>query len=121
MTLHDLVETYIDFKRSLGMRLRSQTAVLRAYDRAMGDVAIEEVKPESVLAFITGTGPITTRWMEYHRVLGGLYRYAVSRGFATMSPLPTDTPRLPPPFIPYVYMGYPFSSTTAFLAILFWL
>jgi hypothetical protein len=94
MRLHDLVETYIAYKRSLGMRYRSQVAVLRAYCRVMGDVAIEEVRPESVLAFIVGTGPVTTRWMEYYRVLGGLYRYAISRGFATISPLPTNTPKL---------------------------
>ena len=103
MRLHDLVETYIAYKRSLGTRYRSQIAVLRAYCRVMGDVAIEEVRPESVLAFITGTGPVTTRWMECYRVLGGLYRYAISRGFATRSPLPTSMPKLPPPFIPYIY------------------
>jgi hypothetical protein len=89
MTLHDLVETYIAYKRSLGMRYRSQVAVLRAYCRVMGDVAVEEVRPEAALAFIAGTGPVTARWREYHRVLGGFYRYAISRGFATESPLPT--------------------------------
>ena len=44
MKLHDLVEAYIDYKRSLGMRLRSQAAVLRAYCRHMGDIGIEDVK-----------------------------------------------------------------------------
>jgi integrase/recombinase XerD len=63
MRLHDLVETYIAYKRSLGMRYRSQAAVLRAYGRAMGDVAIQEVKPESVLAFIRGTRPVTFRFI----------------------------------------------------------
>jgi integrase/recombinase XerD len=103
MRLHDLVETYIAYKRSLGMRYRSQVAVLRAYCRVMGDVAIEEVRPDAVLAFITGTGPITARWIEYRRVLAGFYRYAISRGFATSSPLPPDVPKLPPPFTPYIY------------------
>ena len=103
MRLHDLVKAYVDYKHSLGMRFRSQAPVLRAYCRAMGDVAVEEVKPECVLAFITGTGPVTARWLECYRVLGGLYRYAISRGFATTSPLPTDTPKLPPPLSPYIY------------------
>jgi integrase/recombinase XerD len=103
MRLHDLVEAYIDYKHSLGMRYRSQVPVLRAYGRAMGDIAVQEVKPECVLAFISGTGPLSARWLEYHRVLGGLYRYAISRGFATTSPLPTDTPKLPPPLTPYIY------------------
>jgi hypothetical protein len=102
MRLHDLVETYIDFKCSLGMRFRSQAAVLRAYCRIMGDVAIEEVQPEAVLAFLAGTGPVTTRWREYHRVLEGFYRYAISRGFATQSPLPTNLPKCPPSFSPRI-------------------
>src|SRR5580700_4054027 len=103
MKLHDIVEGYIDYKHSLGMRFRSQAAVLRAFNRAMGDIAIAKVKPESVLAFIAGTGPITARWIENHRVLGGFYRYAVGRGFATLSPLPTDTPRPPTQLTPYIY------------------
>ncbi|NTU62882.1 MAG: tyrosine-type recombinase/integrase [Chloroflexi bacterium] len=103
MRLHDLVEAYIAYKRSLGLRYRSQVAVLRAYGRAMGDVTIEEVRPESVVAFIRGTGPVTARWMEHYRVLGGLYRYAISRGLATFSPMPANAPNPSPSFIPYIY------------------
>jgi integrase/recombinase XerD len=103
MRLRDLVVAYIDYKHSLGMRYRSQAAVLRAYCRAMGDVDVEEIRAECVLAFITGTGPLTARWVEYYRVLGGLYRYAISRDFATTSPLPADLPKLPPPLTPYIF------------------
>ena len=69
----------------------------------MGDIAIAKVKSESVLAFIAGTGPITARWIENYRVLGGFYRFAVGRGFATISPLPTDIPRSPTQLTPYIY------------------
>ena len=103
MKLHEIVEAYIDYKHSLGMRYRSQAAVLRAFHRAMGDIAIAEVKSESVLAFIAGTGPITARWIENYKVLGGFYRYAVGRGFATISPLPADIPRSPTQLTPYIY------------------
>jgi hypothetical protein len=60
MKLHDIVEAYIDYKHSLGMRYRSQTAVLRAFHRAMGNIAIAEVKPDSVL-FKTRLVPIGPR------------------------------------------------------------
>jgi integrase/recombinase XerD len=103
MNLHALVEAYIDYKHSLGMRFRSQAAVLRAFKRAMGDIALAEVKPEAVLAFIAGTGPITARWRENHSVLGGFYGYAVGRGFATIAPLPTGIPRPPTPLTPHIY------------------
>jgi integrase/recombinase XerD len=59
MKLHDIVEAYVDYKHSLGMRYRSQAAVLRAFDRAMGEIPSEEVcrelKRNSVTAFI---GPL---------------------------------------------------------------
>lgn len=103
MKLHDLVEAYIDYKRKLGMRLRSQAAVLRAYCRYMGDICVDEVKAESALAFIAGTGPVTTRWFETYTVLAGLYQYAISRGFTTKLPLPANIPHRPPPFAAYVY------------------
>lgn len=103
MRLHDAVESYIKYKHSLGMRFRSQAAVLRAYSRAMGNVTVAEVKPDSVLAFIAGDGPVTARWIEYHRVLRGFYRYAIGRSLVTVAPLPTDIPRPPPQFTPYIY------------------
>jgi integrase/recombinase XerD len=62
MRLHDLVEDYIAYKRSLGMSFVSDAAVLRSFCRAMGDIAVEVVKPAPVLTFIAGTGPLTTRW-----------------------------------------------------------
>ena len=103
MKLHDLVKAYIDYKRSLGMRLRSQAAVLQAYCRYMGDICVDDVTAESVLAFVAGTGPVTTRWFETYTVLAGLYQYGISRGFTTMSPLPLAIPHRPPPFAAYVY------------------
>ncbi|MET4518384.1 integrase [Bradyrhizobium sp. I1.7.5] len=41
--------------------------------------------------------------MLRYRVSSGLYRFAVSRGYATFSPLPTALPKLPPQQTPYVY------------------
>lgn len=103
MRLHDLVEAYIGYKRSLGMHFVSDAAVLRSYGRTMGDIAVEEVRHDLVLAFIAGTGPVTTRWRLKFCVLRGLYRYALERNVAPMSPLPTQVPKFPPPLTPYIY------------------
>jgi integrase/recombinase XerD len=103
MKLHDAIEPYIEYKHSLGMRFRSQAAVLRAYCRAMGNATVEEVRPDRVLTFIAGDGPVTARWIENYRVLAGFYRYAIGRGFVTVAPLPTDMPRPPPHMTPYIY------------------
>jgi integrase/recombinase XerD len=103
MKLRDLIETYIDYKRSLGMCFGTDAETLRAFCRAMGDVAVEDVKPEPVLAFIAGIGPVTAYWRQKFVVLGSFYRYALGRGFATVSPLPTSIPHFPPPLVPYIY------------------
>jgi len=103
MRLRDLVEAYIDYKRSLGMRFVSNAAVLRSFYHAMGDVAVEAVRPEPVLAFIAGTGSLTTRWGLKFCILRGFYRYAQERGFVSMAPLPIQVPKLPPPLAPYIY------------------
>ncbi len=103
MRLHDLVEAYINYKRSLGMHFVSNAAVLRSFCHAMGDIAVEAVRPEPVLAFIAGTGPLTTRWGLKFCILRGFYRYAQERGWVSMSPLPSDVPKLPPPLTPYIY------------------
>jgi site-specific recombinase XerD len=66
-------------------------------------ICVEEVKTESVLAFVAGTGPVTTRWFETYSVLAGFYQYAISRGFTTKSPLPVSIPHRPPLFAAYVY------------------
>ena len=96
MKLHDIVEAYVDYKHSLGMRYRSQAAVLRAFDRVMGDITVAEIKPESVLAFIAGTGPITARWIENHRVLGAstVMRSAADLRRYLRSPRTLQDPRL---------------------------
>ncbi|MBP0596273.1 tyrosine-type recombinase/integrase [Paraburkholderia sp. LEh10] len=103
MKLADMVNAYINYERSRGLRFRSDIKELRSYCRAMGDVAVEEVRPESVLAFIAGSGPVTARWVQKYRILGRLYRYAIGRGLASVSPLPAQIPRLPPPLTPHIY------------------
>jgi len=70
----------------------------------MGDeIAVAEVGTEQVLAFIAGTGPVTRFWHKKRDVLFGFYRFAILRGYATTSPLPTVVPKPPRAFTPYIY------------------
>src|SRR5271167_3703203 len=96
MSLHEVVEAYVAFKRALGVRLESEAGVLRAFSRSVGDTAIEGVKPAAVLAFIAGAGPVTRTWKQKASVLRSFYRYAVGRGYVSGSPVPTATPKFPP-------------------------
>ncbi|MGN8119619.1 tyrosine-type recombinase/integrase [Labrys sp. 22185] len=58
---------------------------------------------EAILDFLNGDGALTATWVLKHRVLTGLYRFAVSHGHVDSSPLPITLPKLPPQQTPYVY------------------
>jgi integrase/recombinase XerD len=101
--LADVIDAYLTRQRSLGMRFDSAGQLLRRFGRAIGERPIQEVTPEAVLDFLNGRGALTATWTLKHKVLTGLYRFAVSRGYVDSSPLPTTLPKLPPQQTPYVY------------------
>jgi integrase/recombinase XerD len=103
LKLSAVIESYVEFKRALGKRLSSGAITLRAFSRAMGKIDVANVNPKAVRAFIVGRGPVTAGCKQNLSVLRSFYRYAISRGFVTNSPLPTTLPKIPPPQAPYIY------------------
>jgi len=85
------------------MHFRTEAGILNAFCRSLPEIDVVDVQPSAVLAFIAGTGPITTYWHVKFTALKGLYRFAISRGYADISPLPTTVPRRPPSLTPYIY------------------
>jgi len=85
------------------MSFQTQAKRLRAFWRAQGNIEITEVTPRSVLAFLYGTGPVTRTWHHKFRTLCVFYRFAISRGYVAVSPLPSTQPKEPPPHVPYIY------------------
>jgi site-specific recombinase XerD len=69
----------------------------------MGDIDIAAVTPDAVRRFIAGTGPVTAFWRQKWMILRGFYRFALSRGLTTASPVPETPPQFPPPLTPYIY------------------
>jgi hypothetical protein len=63
MTLHDHIEAYIAYRRSLSLRCRSDAKVLRSYARTLGSVSIAEITPASVAGFIAGQGALSASWI----------------------------------------------------------
>ena len=96
MKLLDVIDTYVSLQQSLGKRFESTQRLLRRFARQVGDVHIDKVRAQKVSEFLRGTGPLSATWALKYRVLSGLYRFAISRGFANGSPLPTAVPALPP-------------------------
>lgn len=103
MKLLELVNTYVAFKRSLGMRFRTQPRVLRRFSRVLGDIDVRDVTPSAVRTFLDGERALTNTWFLNYRLLRGLFSFAISRGFVRRSPLPDCMPAPLPPFRPHIY------------------
>jgi site-specific recombinase XerD len=104
MNLELVFQQYAAFRKTLGERFATNAHTLKAFCRAMGpEIEIAEVSPKKVSAFLVGKGPLTTSWYVRHNALVGFYRYAISRGFVTTSPLPVTIPKISTAFRPYIY------------------
>lgn len=103
MKLMQAVAAYVAYKQSLGMRFATETRTLKSFCRTLGSVDTDRIEPEQVRAFLEGTGPMTQFWHRKLDVLRGLYRFALARGYAHRSPLPTNVPRRTQAFAPYIY------------------
>jgi integrase/recombinase XerD len=103
MNVAEVVEVYPARQRSLGMRFESAERLLHRFCRTLGNPEISKVAPELVATFLRGQGNLSASWLLRYRVLTGLYRFAIGRGYVGCSPLPTALPKLPPQQTPYVY------------------
>lgn len=117
MKLKALITQYVGFRKSMGASFESAEGLLNAFCRCMGEeINVTDVQVERVSAFLNGTGPVRRDWQSKYSALSGLYRYAISRGLAVASPLPTIAPKLPESLIPYIYsrreLRRLFNSTT---------
>ena len=56
MKLSELAAKYIAHKQSMGMRFCTEARILKSFCRAMGEVAMHEVRPNRVLVYLAGLG-----------------------------------------------------------------
>ncbi|HCJ5971760.1 TPA: tyrosine-type recombinase/integrase [Escherichia coli] len=103
MKVIDVVKRYIITQQSFGKKFISTARLLRQFARSMGDVDMPDIDPQKIHVFLKGQGALTNTWRLKYSVLSGLFRFAVSRGYCQVSPLPEVMPRLPPSQTPYIY------------------
>jgi integrase/recombinase XerD len=103
MTTSDLIQAYVTARRAQGAKLTSAQGVLHHFARETGNLSLADVTPSAVAAFLRGRGALSATWKTKFSTLAGFYRFAIARGHATVSALPPERPKLPPPLTPYVY------------------
>jgi site-specific recombinase XerD len=103
MTLSRCIDEYVRHRRSLGVCFHGEQVRLRAFVKAVGDVALADVTPEAVRRYLDGSGPVTQSWFCRFHTVTGFYRFAIARQYVDRSPLPSRPPKPPAEFIPYIY------------------
>jgi integrase/recombinase XerD len=103
MKMLEVIDAYVTLQQSRGMRFDAANKILQQFSRAMHNPDIGHEAPDAVADFIRGAGLPSATWTLKFRVLSGFYRFAISRGHAKDSPLPSSLPKLPPQQSPYVY------------------
>jgi integrase/recombinase XerD len=104
MKLRQLIDQYVAFRKSLGAKFEANETLLYNFSRVVGEGRnIRNVKPQQVAAYLDGCGVVTRHWHRKYVVLHGLFRYALSRGYLSVSPLPATMPKRPERFKPYIY------------------
>jgi len=104
MNLQRLIEQYISFQQSQGTSFIEGARILRAFGRVCGTRAnAASVRLRHVDAFLGTARPVTQTWFRKLVCLRCFFQYAVSRGYATVAPIPTVMPQKPLPFVPYIY------------------
>lgn len=98
-----VINEFINYKKSLGRRYMSRSLILRSFGRVVGGIDIRRVTPDAVKEFVDGKGPVTNAWFARFSTLNCLFRYAISRNYISISPLPKLKPQKPIEFRPYIY------------------
>ena len=106
MILRDAIDHYVAWRRAHGARFITSARALYQFRKGVPEhVCCDAVTEREVRRFLDGTGPLT-RWRAgKYGALAGFYRYAISRGYASGSPLPAadEEPREPASAPPYIY------------------
>ena len=105
-TLRQAVENYIEWQRNHGAKFQSDAQKLRHFSRTMGHgIDCDALCRDAILAYLGGNGTLTRTRSGRYGTVASFYRYAISRGYASCSPLPSpdSEPRRPKSPRPYIY------------------
>jgi site-specific recombinase XerD len=104
MTLQDAINHYIAWRQAHGAKYKSSSMILHLFLKSVdGETNCNAVTTAQVLRFLAGKGPLTRHRENKHGALAGFYRYAISRGYVTRSPLPDNEPKPPASAPPHIY------------------
>lgn len=105
MTLNQLTDQYINYRKSLGEKFKTNETCLKSFCKSIDPLTtLEAITEEMISDFLYGDSEvITSGWFIKHTALLGFYQYLLTRQYVTEIPLPKILPKRPQAFIPYIY------------------
>ena len=106
MKLRQAINHYVAWRRTHGAKFyREELRLLQFCKQIDPESDCNSVTKEQVCKFLAGKGALTKTRLNKYSTLAGFYRYAVCRGYANSSPMPTpeQEPKSPPSPPPYIY------------------
>lgn len=98
MKLRDAVDRYIAWRREHGAKFTAGANILHHFCRYVGEgTGCDQVSEEQVHSYLAGTGKLTGYRANKYSTLTVFYQFAVSRCYATRSPLPLPEQEPPRP------------------------
>lgn len=105
MTLNEMINQYICYRKSLGAKYITNARQLRQFVKFIGnDCSPSDITEEQTTAFMLHpTNTVTRKWFTRHSDLNGLFNWAIARGIITKTPLTNVVPQQPTVIKPYIY------------------
>lgn len=104
MKLQKAIDRYISWRQTHGAKFISTAGLLHRFVKCVdGKTDCDGVTTQQVLRFLAGEGPLTRLRENKYYALAGFYRYAISRGYASHSPLPDSDRKSLTRTPPYIY------------------
>ena len=104
MTLRNAINQYIAWRQTHGAKFVSGASILNLFLKSSNPESdCDAVTNAQVQAFLAGNGRLTRHRANKYGTLLGFYRYAISRGYATRSPLPDNEPKRCRSAPPHIY------------------
>src|SRR5580698_9588017 len=106
MMLLPAIDMHIARKRDEGAVYQSQALELRCFGKYLGNVDLQEIKTEQVLAFLNSFKISTYTWRRRYLQLKRFFRHLYLTGEMAAIRMPPPRGYVPQTFTPYVYSQY---------------
>lgn len=104
MKLGNAIDHYVAWRQAQGTKFITARNLLRRFMRHVGpETDCGEISRDQVLAFLIDHGPRTRHRDNMAYALAGFWRFAISRDYASSSPLPASERRPPLLAPPHIY------------------